>query len=143
VPAAVVVAADPGAAFCDVPALLLTRLPGGTPGLPRDMGAFLAQLAGTLTEIHAVDGRARELISAYRRYYDPRSVTASAHMKASSKLDTCRGRRRCIGVVSAARRRERGVWMGIATPRRVGEPANTVTARARSTGRRPRSTRRV
>jgi aminoglycoside phosphotransferase (APT) family kinase protein len=83
VPAPVVVAADPETAFCDVPAVLLTRLPGGPPGLPRDMGAFLAQLAEALTEIHAVDGRARELIPAYRRYYDPRSVTPSAWSRRS------------------------------------------------------------
>ena len=37
VPAPLVVAADPEAAFCDVPALVLTRLPGRAPGLPGDM----------------------------------------------------------------------------------------------------------
>jgi aminoglycoside phosphotransferase (APT) family kinase protein len=47
------------------------------------MGALLAQLAEALTEIHAVDGRARELIPAYRRYYDPRSVTPSAWSRRS------------------------------------------------------------
>jgi aminoglycoside phosphotransferase (APT) family kinase protein len=78
VPAPLVVAADPEAACCDVPALVLTRLPGRTVGLPGDMDRFLAQLAEALTEIHAVDGRARELIPAYRSYYDPRSATAPA-----------------------------------------------------------------
>jgi aminoglycoside phosphotransferase (APT) family kinase protein len=78
VPAPLVVAADPRAAFCDVPALLLTRLPGRTPGLPRDMDAFLGQLAQALTEIHEVEGRARDLIPAYRSYYDPRSATPPA-----------------------------------------------------------------
>jgi aminoglycoside phosphotransferase (APT) family kinase protein len=72
VPAPLVVAADPEAACCDVPALVLTRLPGRTPGLPGDMDGFLAQLAEALTEIHAVDGRARELIPAYHSYYDRR-----------------------------------------------------------------------
>jgi aminoglycoside phosphotransferase (APT) family kinase protein len=74
VPAPVVVAADPEAAVCDVPTLLLTRLPGRTPGLPRDMDTFLAQLGEALAQIHAVDGRAREVIPAYRRHYDPRSA---------------------------------------------------------------------
>jgi aminoglycoside phosphotransferase (APT) family kinase protein len=74
VPAPVVVAADPAAAVCDVPTLLLTRLPGSTPGLPHDMDAFLAQLGQILVEIHAVGGRAREVIPAYRRYYDAQSV---------------------------------------------------------------------
>jgi aminoglycoside phosphotransferase (APT) family kinase protein len=78
VPAPVVVAADPEGASCDVPALLLTRVPGRTPGDPRDMDAFLSQLAAALPRIHAVGGRARELIPAYRDYYDPRSATPPA-----------------------------------------------------------------
>jgi aminoglycoside phosphotransferase (APT) family kinase protein len=78
IPVPVVVAADPDAAFCDVPALLLTRLPGHSPGLPRDMDAFLATLSGALAEIHAVEGRARELIPAYRRYYDRRCASPPA-----------------------------------------------------------------
>jgi aminoglycoside phosphotransferase (APT) family kinase protein len=75
VPAPQLVAADPEGAACDVPTLLLTRLPGRPPGLPRDMGAFLAQLAEALPPIHAVDGRARERIPGYRHYYDLRSLT--------------------------------------------------------------------
>jgi aminoglycoside phosphotransferase (APT) family kinase protein len=74
VPAPRLVAADPDGAACDVPALLISRLPGSTPGLPRDMAAFLAQLAGTLCEIHAVDGPTRDRIPAYRAYYDAGSV---------------------------------------------------------------------
>ena len=75
VPTPAVVAADPEAASCDVPTLLLTRLPGRTPRLPSDMDAFLARLAEALTEIHEVDGRARELIPAYRSYYGLRSAS--------------------------------------------------------------------
>jgi aminoglycoside phosphotransferase (APT) family kinase protein len=78
VPTPVAVAADPDAAVCDVPTLLLTRLPGINPGLPRDMDAFLAQLGEVLVEIHAVGGRAREVIPAYRRYYDAQSVVPPA-----------------------------------------------------------------
>jgi hypothetical protein len=86
VPAPVVVAADPEAAFCDAPALLLTRLPGRSPGLPGDMDAFLTQLAEALTEIHAVDGRARELIPAYHNYYDPRSARPPAWLEQPAAL---------------------------------------------------------
>jgi aminoglycoside phosphotransferase (APT) family kinase protein len=71
VPAPRVVAADPEGAACDVPALLITRLPGRPPGVPADMGGFLAQLAGALAPIHAVDGRG---IPGYRRYYDAGSI---------------------------------------------------------------------
>jgi aminoglycoside phosphotransferase (APT) family kinase protein len=74
VPAPVVVAADPEAAICDAPALLLTRLPGRPPGLPRDVDAFLSQLAEALAQIQAVDSRAREAIPAYRNYYHPSSA---------------------------------------------------------------------
>lgn len=64
------VAADPGPTVCDVPTLLLTRLPGHPPGFPRDMSSFLAQLAAALPPIHAIDGQARERIPAYRSYRD-------------------------------------------------------------------------
>jgi len=75
VPAPRLVAADPEGAVCDVPTLLITRLPGRPPGLPSDMGAFLAQLAEALPAIHALDGRARARIPAYRNYHDLRSLT--------------------------------------------------------------------
>jgi aminoglycoside phosphotransferase (APT) family kinase protein len=74
VPAPRVIAADTEAAVCDVPALLLTRLPGHPPALPADMDSFLAQLAEALVPIHAVDDDARERIPAYRNYYDPRRL---------------------------------------------------------------------
>ena len=69
VPAPRLVAADPDGAACDVPALLLTRLPGRPPGpAPADRRGFLAQLAGVLPAVHAVDGRAKALVPAYRTY---------------------------------------------------------------------------
>ena len=76
VPAPRVVAADTEALVCDVPTLLLTRLAGHPPALPSDMDAFLSQLAEALTRIHAVDGDARAHVPAYRRYYDPRALSA-------------------------------------------------------------------
>jgi aminoglycoside phosphotransferase (APT) family kinase protein len=70
VPVPRVVAADPEGSACDVPALLLTRLPGRRPGIPADMDAFLTQLAEALTAIHSVDGQASARIPAYRRYHE-------------------------------------------------------------------------
>jgi aminoglycoside phosphotransferase (APT) family kinase protein len=64
VPAPELVAADPDAAECDVPALLITRVPGAEfHGRPP-----LGPLVATLAEIHAVDPTG---IPPYRRYYEP------------------------------------------------------------------------
>ncbi len=68
VPAPRLVAADPDGAVCDVPTLLITRLPGGPPGLPGDMDAFLGQLARALPDIHRVSPRGG--VPAYRTYHD-------------------------------------------------------------------------
>jgi aminoglycoside phosphotransferase (APT) family kinase protein len=54
VPAPALVAADPDAAACDVPALLLGRLPGGPPDLHADPATLVAGLAAALPPIHAV-----------------------------------------------------------------------------------------
>jgi aminoglycoside phosphotransferase (APT) family kinase protein len=75
VPVPRVVAADLKGTVCDVPTLLLTRLPGRAPGIPADMDGFQGQLAEALRAIHAVDGRASEQIPAYRSYHDPASAT--------------------------------------------------------------------
>lgn len=74
VPAPVLVAADPDAESCDVPALLITRLEGTPPParLP-DLSSFLAQLAAALPAIHAVDPRHR--VHAYAPYYEPGRVS--------------------------------------------------------------------
>ena len=74
VPAPRLIAADAEAEVCDVPTLLLSRLPGHPPALPADMDAFLSQLAEALAAVHAVDAGARERIPAYRNYYDPRRL---------------------------------------------------------------------
>ena len=71
VPAPVVVAADPAGSRCDVPAILLTRLPGHPPR-PADAGVegFWRQLAETLALIHDIGDRARPPAVPYRLYYD-------------------------------------------------------------------------
>src|SRR4029453_747380 len=54
VPAPALVAADPDAAACDVPALLLDRLPGGPPDLAGDLHRVGEGLAAAPPPIHAV-----------------------------------------------------------------------------------------
>jgi aminoglycoside phosphotransferase (APT) family kinase protein len=55
IPAPHVVAADPDGIGCDVPALLLTRLPGHPPGSSEySRDDFTDQLAGMLAQIHTV-----------------------------------------------------------------------------------------
>jgi aminoglycoside phosphotransferase (APT) family kinase protein len=71
VPAPELVAADPDAVACDVPALLLTHLPGGPPDLGGDPSRLVEGLAAALPAIHAVDGGAAASVPAYRRFYDP------------------------------------------------------------------------
>jgi aminoglycoside phosphotransferase (APT) family kinase protein len=64
VPAPELVAADAEAADCDVPALLITRLPGAAfDGRPP-----LGPLADVLAQIHAIDPGG---IPPFRRYYEP------------------------------------------------------------------------
>jgi aminoglycoside phosphotransferase (APT) family kinase protein len=69
------VAADTAAAECDVPALLLTREPGGAPGRPADMTGFLDQLAAALPAIHSIDPhRAARVVPPYRPYHEAASL---------------------------------------------------------------------
>jgi aminoglycoside phosphotransferase (APT) family kinase protein len=68
VPAPELVAADPDAAECDVPALLITRVPGA----PFSGRPPLGPLTAALAEIHAVDP---DGIPPYRRYCEPDSLT--------------------------------------------------------------------
>jgi aminoglycoside phosphotransferase (APT) family kinase protein len=74
VPAPTLVAADSNGTVCDAPTILTTRLPGGPPGDPTDIRAFVMQLAGALPPIHSVNGRAEQLVPAFRRYYDVAEV---------------------------------------------------------------------
>lgn len=71
VPAPELVAADAAGQYCDVPALLISRL-AGHPPRPADMGSddFCRQLAQTLCEIHDVDSACRTQLAPYRLYYD-------------------------------------------------------------------------
>jgi aminoglycoside phosphotransferase (APT) family kinase protein len=72
VPAPCLVAADPRGEHCDVPALLLTRLPGRpSPERPADIHLFLTELATAIEAIHSVPGRAHEIVPSYRRFHEP------------------------------------------------------------------------
>ena len=74
-----VVAADPDGTACDVPALLLTRLPGRPPAPTlADQRGFLTQLAEVLAAIHALNGHARECVPAYRTYVGLDGLTMPA-----------------------------------------------------------------
>jgi aminoglycoside phosphotransferase (APT) family kinase protein len=80
VPAPALVAADPQAQACDVPALLETRLRGGPPDLAGDPGRVLEGLAAALPAIHAVavpadpaDPGAR-LVPGFHRFYEPETL---------------------------------------------------------------------
>jgi aminoglycoside phosphotransferase (APT) family kinase protein len=72
--APLLVSADPSAVNCDVPTLLITRLPGEQPRQPEATDPYLDQLAAALLLIHSVDGRASNEIPGYRRYHDPEHV---------------------------------------------------------------------
>lgn len=53
------VAADPSGAYCDAPALLITRLIGHPPRpAPADLPEYLIQLAAALLSVHALKGAA-------------------------------------------------------------------------------------
>jgi aminoglycoside phosphotransferase (APT) family kinase protein len=77
VPAPRLVAADPDGAACDVPALLLTRLPGSPPDPAADPRRLIGGLAAALPAIHAVDAAAAAL-PAFHRFYDPASLAPPA-----------------------------------------------------------------
>jgi aminoglycoside phosphotransferase (APT) family kinase protein len=86
VPAPALVAADPEAEACDVPALLETRLPGGPPDLGGDPGPLVEGLAAALPPIHAVAvpwageaaGTGAPGVPPYHRFYEPERLLPPA-----------------------------------------------------------------
>ena len=84
VPAPQVVAADPDGSRCDVPAILLTRLPGHPPRrADAEAEGFCGQLAQTLALIHAVGDGARPAVVPYRLYYDRAQAEPARWMSGS------------------------------------------------------------
>jgi aminoglycoside phosphotransferase (APT) family kinase protein len=82
VPAPALLAADPGATVCDVPALLLALLPGGPPDLRGDPGRLVEGLAAALPPIHAVavprDATGAPVVPGYHRFYEPETLEPPA-----------------------------------------------------------------
>jgi aminoglycoside phosphotransferase (APT) family kinase protein len=70
------VAADPDAAVCDVPALLLARLPGAPPDLAGDPARVVEGLAAALPPIHTVPGPGPA--PPYHRFYEPDQLVPPA-----------------------------------------------------------------
>jgi aminoglycoside phosphotransferase (APT) family kinase protein len=68
VPAPRLLAADPYARICDVPALLTTRVPGRPATRPWDMDAFLTTMAQALARVHEVP--LDSVLPPYAPYYD-------------------------------------------------------------------------
>jgi aminoglycoside phosphotransferase (APT) family kinase protein len=65
------VAADPEGVLCDVPTLLLTRLPGKPPRpAATEIDGFCRQLAETIAQIHDLRDLADARLEPYRLYYD-------------------------------------------------------------------------
>ncbi len=83
VPVPEVIAADPAGTDCDVPAILLTRLPGHSPR-PADIpgGSSLRELAGALAQIHQAD-TATDQLAGYRLYFDRAAAVPARWMPAS------------------------------------------------------------
>jgi aminoglycoside phosphotransferase (APT) family kinase protein len=89
VPAPALVAADPDAAVCDVPALLLSFLPGGPPDLGGDLDRLVEGLAAALPPVHAVavpgtgggagtGDAGPSLVPGYHRFYEPEQLAPPA-----------------------------------------------------------------
>jgi aminoglycoside phosphotransferase (APT) family kinase protein len=74
VPAPSLVAADPDATACDVPALLLSRLPGDPPDLHANPATLVEDLAAALPPIHAVPVPEAQPVPAYHRFYEPATL---------------------------------------------------------------------
>jgi len=124
VPVPVVVAADPAGSRCDVPAILLTRLPGHPPR-PAEAGAagFCRQLAETLALIHDAGDGVRPGLVPYRLYYDRARAEPAAWMAGSPAW---------AGAIAAARETPPPAAMGLI--HRDYHPENTLWSRGRLTG---------
>jgi aminoglycoside phosphotransferase (APT) family kinase protein len=124
VPAPRLVAADPAGERADVPALLMTRLPGRPPpDRPAELNQFLLELVTVLEAIHSVDGGAAELVPAYRRYHGPGELRPPRWSRDQAVW------RRAIAVAH-----ERPPPGRVCFIHRDFHPGNTLWARGRLTG---------
>jgi aminoglycoside phosphotransferase (APT) family kinase protein len=127
VPVPEVVAADPGGSRCDVPAILLTRLPGHPPRrADAEAEGFCRQLAQTLGLIHATGdllGGTRPVGVPYRLYYDRERAEPARWMS---------GSRTWAGAVAAVREAPPPAVPTLI--HRDYHPENTLWSRGRLTG---------
>lgn len=124
VPAPVTVAADPDGAYCDVPALLLTRLPGRPPRpADRHNPEFCAALATALAHIHDVDRPAADRPEPYRLYHERDAATLPSWMPGTA-----------VWRAAIAATREAPPTAAMAFIHRDYHPENTLWSRRRLTG---------
>ena len=117
-------AADPEAAHCDVPALLLTRLAGHPPrSLEAGADGFCRELAGALAQIHDAGGTAGTQLHPYRLYYDRAHAAPARWMPATA-----------IWADVTAAVRERPPPAAMTLIHRDYHPKNTLWSRLRLTG---------
>jgi aminoglycoside phosphotransferase (APT) family kinase protein len=62
------VGVDPDASHCDLPSVLMTRLPGRSVVAPEEMDSWLLRLVEPLPVLHAVDGHVLSSLAPYRAY---------------------------------------------------------------------------
>ncbi len=122
IPAPRLVAADPSALACDVPALLTTLLPGHPPIRFADVESFLRQLAEMLARIHDVASDSAA-VPTYRTYVDMKRASVPTWLRDS------RTWRRALAVVR--RPRQPAATMFI---HRDYHPENSLWSRGRLTG---------
>ena len=73
-PVPALVAEDPSAGACDLPAVLMTRLPGRAVLLPDDLDGWLREVAEPLVLLHAIADPCARHLEPYRHYGDPHAV---------------------------------------------------------------------
>jgi Ser/Thr protein kinase RdoA (MazF antagonist) len=123
VPAPALVAVDAYAEACDLPALLMTRLPGRMVLAPADRHAWLAELARPLPAIHALALPRPSGVQRFRPYYDARTREVPPW---SSRPDAWR---RLLDVATGPRPREPACFI-----HRDYHPANVLWRRGRISG---------
>jgi aminoglycoside phosphotransferase (APT) family kinase protein len=124
IPAPSVVASDPNAACCDVPAVLLTRLPGHAPAAADSASeGFCRHLAETLAAIHALGPGAGSGLAPYRLYYERTDATLPRWIAAT------RTWRRAIATVREPRPDD-----AVTLIHRDYHPGNTLWSRHRLSG---------
>jgi aminoglycoside phosphotransferase (APT) family kinase protein len=90
------VAVDPNGAECDVPAVLMTRMPGHLELKPRDIDPWLRHMAELLPPIHAIDPGSTK-VQPWQTWDDLRSATPPSWSRRKREwerlIEIARGRR--------------------------------------------------